>query len=287
MSFRSVITHPDSHFWVERANRCGLSCLQRIPDNRCEILDVVTANGHQALPHRSGRVIFGARRCFQPVVSRRTRPGQESGPGLWQEPNNDRNRRSADTLTNARPENWSYLDLRQICRVPHGAGLRLFVSPRWQSRMLLRRSSKAALYLAASFKETAPARGRAGGRWGAASGSYRHRSPIQCVTTCFQDAHKGVTTPGRQCFKEKVSQERLSKRQLCFIGPAADIGGPARSRHSNQAPNPRAAGPCFSRSKIPVSSTTRVKSAIVFSLMVDGSGTEPAIARGWPRTRDG
>jgi hypothetical protein len=52
MSFRSVITHPDSHFWVEGANRCGSSCLQRIPDNRCEIIGVVTADGHQAAPFR-------------------------------------------------------------------------------------------------------------------------------------------------------------------------------------------------------------------------------------------
>src|SRR4029453_12801520 len=117
MSFRSVITQPDSHFWVERANRCGLSCLQRIPDNRCEIIDVVTADGHQNLPHRSGRVILELTVAFSQWCREGRGPDRSPVRASSKSRNNDRNRRSADTLTNARPENWSYLDLRQICRV--------------------------------------------------------------------------------------------------------------------------------------------------------------------------
>jgi hypothetical protein len=50
MGFRSIITHPDSHIRVERANRCGPSGLQRIPDNRCDIIIDASIDGHQSHP---------------------------------------------------------------------------------------------------------------------------------------------------------------------------------------------------------------------------------------------
>ena len=50
MSFGSIITQPDSDIRVEGANRCGPSCLQRIPDNECEIIIDGGIDGHQGHP---------------------------------------------------------------------------------------------------------------------------------------------------------------------------------------------------------------------------------------------
>jgi hypothetical protein len=74
MRFLSVITDPDGHVWVEGANRCGPSCLQRIADNRCEIVVGASIDKTSGPPALSG-ISSGEARNRGPVRAPLARAG--------------------------------------------------------------------------------------------------------------------------------------------------------------------------------------------------------------------